>query len=170
MTAVVSGSAAEAAGLALGDVFIGVDGQSIEDPSSLRNAIGLMRPGDAVIVSYVREGNVNTASATLGELQAAAVQTESERLSQVDPVFEGAVFETNGQTRTNFNGVTGILAVQVEQGSSAFLRGLRTGDIITHINRQRVETVSAASDIIEDARSIILQVSRDNRGVLILMR
>jgi len=170
VTAVGSGSAAEAAGLAIGDVIIGVDGQSIEDPSSLRNAIGLMRPGDAVIVSYVREGNVNTASATLGELQAAAVQTESERLSQVDPVFEGAVFETNGQTRTNFNGVTGILAVQVEQGSSAFLRGLRTGDIITHINRQRVETVSAASDIIEDARSIILQVSRDNRGVLILMR
>ena len=168
VTVVGSGSAAEAAGLQIGDVIVSVNGEPIEDPGALRNFIGLMRPGDEVSVGYIREGRERMVTAALGELQAPG--GEPERLAEVDPVFEGAEFETNNSSRPGFDGVEGVLATAVEPGSSAYLRGLRTGDVITHVNRQRVRSVDAAREIIEDARSIILQVSRENRGVLILMR
>ena len=122
-------------------------------------------------VGYFREGRLSSTMATLGELQTAELEEEApERLAEIDPVFEGAVFETNSASRADFNGVEGVLATLVEPGSAAFLRGLRTGDVITHVNRQRVRSVAGLQDIVEDARSVILQVSRDNRGVLILMR
>lgn len=172
VTVVGSNSAAEAADLQIGDVITSVNNQSIENPSALRNAIGLMRPGDEVTVGYVREGNSRVATATLGELQSAIPEEElkSKSLAEVDPVFEGAIFETNNSSRSEFNGVLGVIATLVEPDSASFLSGLRTGDVITHINRQRIQSVNAVRQIVGDARSVILQVSRDNRGVLILMR
>jgi serine protease Do/serine protease DegQ len=168
VTVVASNSAAEAAGLQIGDVIVSVDGNPVEDPGGLRNVIGLMRPGDEVTVGYVREGNQRTVTAALGELQPPGA--EPQQLAEIDPVFEGAEFATNDESRADFNGLGGVLATLVEPGSTAFVRGLRTGDIITHINRQRVRSVDAAQEIVEGARSVILQVSRRNRGVLILMR
>ncbi|MED5535412.1 MAG: Do family serine endopeptidase [Pseudomonadota bacterium] len=171
VTVVASDSAAEAAGLQIGDVIVSVDGNPVEDPGGLRNVIGLMRPGDEVTVGYVREGNQRTVTAALGELQPPGVEpAQPTQLAEIDPVFEGAEFATNDESRADFNGLGGVLATLVEPGSTAFLRGLRTGDIITHINRQRVRSVDAAQEIVEGARSVILQVSRRNRGVLILMR
>ena len=77
---------------------------------------------------------------------------------------------TNQERRTDFNGVEGLLVVQVQSGSPAALRGLRGGDVVTHINRQRIRTVAEAIAVIDPARSIILQVQRGSLGVLILMR
>jgi serine protease Do/serine protease DegQ len=168
ITVVGSDSAAEQAGLQIGDVITSVNDRPIEDPGALRNAIGLMRPGDRAEIGFIREGRQRSVTATLGELD--TPEAVAQNLAEVDPVFEGADFATNDQTRTNFNGVPGVLATQVQAGSPAYLRGLRSGDVITHINRQRVRSLGEAREIVADARSVILQVQRDARGVLILMR
>ena len=168
VTEVTAGSAADAAGLRIGDVIVSVDGETMDGPGTLRNTIGLLRPADAVEVAYVRDGETLTTTATLGERVAAAL---ARSLAEIDPEFEGAEFATNSEAQENFNGTEGVLATTVEPGSPAYLNGLRAGDVITQINRQRVRTVDEARDIIGDAlSSVILQVARGNRGVLILMR
>ena len=168
VTEVSSGSAAEAAGLRIGDVIVSIDGETMDGPGSLRNTIGLLRPGDSVTVGYARDGEIRTVTATLGERVATAL---AQRLSEIDPEFEGAVFATNNEAREDFNGTEGVVATTVEPGSPAYLNGLRAGDVITHINRQRVRSVDEAREIIGGAlSSVILQVTRGNRGVLILMR
>ena len=70
----------------------------------------------------------------------------------------------------DFNGVLGILVNEIQDGSPSALRGLRRGDIITHINRQRINNISEAIDVLENANSIILQILRGNRNILILIR
>ena len=168
VTEVTSGSAAEAAGLQIGDVIVSIDGESMDGPGSLRNSIGLLRPGDTVEVGYMRDGETRTTTATLGERSNVSL---AQRLSEIDPEFEGAEFATNSEAQEDFNGTEGVLATSVEPGSPAYLNGLRAGDVITHINRQRVRTVDGAREIIGGAlASVILQVTRGNRGVLILMR
>ena len=168
VTEVSSGSAAEAAGLQIGDVIVSIDGDSMDGSGALRNAIGLLSPGDTVTVGYLREGSVLTASATLGERPSSG---QAQALPEIAPEFEGVELATNNEARTDFNGTEGVLAVTVESGSAAYTNGLRTGDVITHINRQRVRTLMEAREIIAEARSsVILQVARGNRGVLILMR
>ena len=168
VTVVGSGSAAETAGLQIGDVIVSVNGEPIENPSGLRNSIGLMRPGDEVSVGYIREGREVSVTTTLGELVVPG--GEPEQLAEVDPVFEGAEFETNNASRPSFNGVAGVLATAVEPGSTAYLRGLRTADVIPQVNRERVLSVDAMREIIDNAGSVLLQVSRENRGVLLPMR
>ena len=168
VTEVTSGSAADAAGLQIGDVIVSIDGEPMDGPGSLRNSIGLLRPGDTVEVGYMRDGETRTTTATLGERSNVSL---AQRLSEIDPEFEGAEFATNSEAQEDFNGTEGVLATSVEPGSPAYLNGLRAGDVITHINRQRVRTVDGAREIIGGAlASVILQVTRGNRGVLILMR
>ena len=168
VTAVASGSAAEAAGLQINDVIVSVNGETMDNPDTLRNTIGLLPPGDTVTVGYIRDGDLRTATATLGERES-LVRAQS--LAEIDPVFEGAEFATNNESRDEFDGTEGVLATVVESGSAAYERGLRSGDVITHINRQRIRTLEEAREIISEARSsVILQVARGNRGVLILMR
>ena len=124
--------------------------------------------GDSVEVGVIREGSVQTITAILGEANPPA--DEQQQLGSVDPVFEGAEIVTSDERGGNSNGVAGLLVTQVQSGSPAALRGLRGNDIITHINRQRTRSVSEAIDIIESARSVILQVQRGNRSALVLMR
>ena len=167
VTAVSTGSAAERAGLQINDVIVSVNGQNIADPVALRNAIGLMRPGDRVEVSFIRDGERRTVEALLDELDAPALASDG--LTETDPRFEGAELATNDEQRSDYNGVPGVLVTAVEAGSPAAQRGLRPGDVITHVNRQRVRALPEAREIIESSRSVVLQISRDNRSLLLLM-
>ena len=166
ITLVTNNSAAENAGLEIGDVIVSVDDQPVSDAGSLRNTIGLRRPGDTVEVGVIRNGSEQRITAVLGEIVSPPVEP-LQRLAEVDPVFEGAEFATSNDNRT---GIAGLLVSEVQPGSPAALRGLQSNDIITHVNRQRVQSLAQTIDIISSARSVILQVQRGNRGVLILMR
>ncbi len=167
VTALSTGSAAERAGLQIGDIIVSVDDEPVADPLSLRNAIGLRRPGDRVQVGYIRDGRRRTVEAVLGEAEAPAVAAGE--LDELDERFQGAEFATSNEQRPDYSGVPGVLVTAVEQGSPAAQRGLRTGDIITHVNRQRVRSLADARMIIENSRSVVLQIQRDNRNLLLLM-
>jgi S1-C subfamily serine protease len=63
-----------------------------------------------------------------------------------------------------------VLVARVDPGSPAAERGLRPGDVITKINRVPVRSLADARPLLQDARSIILEIQRGNRNQLILMR
>jgi serine protease Do/serine protease DegQ len=168
VTAVSMGSAAEQAGLQIGDVIVSVNDSAVVDPAALRNAIGLLRPGDRVEVDFVRDGRLRTVTALLDDLDSPAIAQQG--LSEIDPSFEGAELVTNSESRPDYNGVPGILVTAVETGSPAAVRGLRAGDVITHINRQPVRTLAEAQEIIENARTVIAQLRRGDRALLLPMR
>jgi S1-C subfamily serine protease len=66
VTDVGAGTPAAGAGLAVGDVIVGIDNQTIADPDSLSAAIGAHKPGDKVTIAYQRSGTRRTAQVTLG--------------------------------------------------------------------------------------------------------
>ncbi len=53
---VVPGSAAERAGLRVGDVIVRVNGRPVRDASQLRNEVGLLRVGSRVELEVMRDG------------------------------------------------------------------------------------------------------------------
>jgi S1-C subfamily serine protease len=63
---VVEGSPAAQAGIQVGDVIVGFDGQAIGSGDDLRDAIRAHRPGDEVSVDIVRAGQDVTVEVTLG--------------------------------------------------------------------------------------------------------
>jgi serine protease Do/serine protease DegQ len=161
-------SAAERAGIRIEDVIVSINGTRLRDSGSLRNAIGLLPPGQEVTVGLLRDGREQTVTAVLGELAPTAVTTatprEQQRGSGLDVVFEGAdIVENSGP-----NG--GLLVARVDPNSPAADRGLQAGDIITKVNRVRIRTLAEAVPIMENARAILLEVQRGDRSSLILMR
>ena len=170
ITDVVSGSAAEKAGLKIGDVILRVNSENIEDAGSLRNTIGLLRPGDEISIEIIREEETINLKAILDELGANNAEEENEEITQLESFLQGGNYINNNDELDDFNGVLGILVNEIQDDSPSALRGLRRGDIITHINRQRINNISEAIDVLENANSIILQILRGNRNILILIR
>jgi S1-C subfamily serine protease len=162
-------SAAERAGIQIEDVIVSINGTRLRDSGSLKNAIGLLPPGESVTVGLIRDGREQTVTAVLGELAPAAVTaavTPEATQPELDAVFEGAELVDNSSP----NGTPGVLVARVDPGSAAAERGLRPGDVITKVNRVRVRTRDEAISLIENARAIMLEVQRGNRNQLILMR
>ena len=170
ITDVVSGSAAEKAGLQIGDVILKVNSENIEDAGALRNTIGLLRPGDEISIDLIRDENEITLVALLDELGVDNPQDKQEELAELEPFLQGGFFIDNNEDLDEYNGVSGIYISSIQDGSPASQRGLRRGDVITHINRQRINNISEAKEVLEDANSVILQVLRGNRNILILIR
>jgi S1-C subfamily serine protease len=63
---VVPGSAAEEAGLEIGDVIVSIDGDDIEQATEVRAAIIDREPGDEVELGIEREGDEESLEVTLG--------------------------------------------------------------------------------------------------------
>ena len=159
-------SSAEHAGIRVDDVIVTINGTRVRDSGSLRNTVGLLRPGDKVKVGLIREGKETNVTATLGASTAATAKAEPEpeKNTGLDEVFEGAeVVDAPAAT-------PGLLVHRVDPGSPAAERGLRPGDIITKVNRMRVRNMADAKPLLRDARSIIIEVQRGGRSQLILMR
>ncbi|MET0641927.1 MAG: PDZ domain-containing protein, partial [Jiangellaceae bacterium] len=66
IASVEPGSGADDAGLAEGDVITKIDDRLITDGESLIAAARSYRPGDTVTVTFVRDGETQTAEITLG--------------------------------------------------------------------------------------------------------
>jgi serine protease Do len=63
--------AAQAAGLQLGDVIVGLDGQAVANRGDLMEAVMRHEPGDQVKVDYIRYGSRRSATLRLTQMQGA---------------------------------------------------------------------------------------------------
>ncbi len=153
-------SAAEEAGLEVGDIITGVNGKKVSDASELRNTIGLLRSGDKVAIQYVRDSKTRSTTAKLGQAQAQQLTG-----SDIHPGLDGARFASASAT-----GDGGIEVSEVAEGSPAAQRGLRAGDIITAVNRTRVRNLADLQTIAANNRILFLLVQRGDRSLMLQIR
>ena len=162
---VVSGSAAEKAGIKVGDVIVAVDGEAISSASSLRTTVGLKRTGETVKIDVLREGKRRTVTAKLDERENA----EQVKAQEVHPGLAGAELANYDGSGGNFNGPA-VMVSSVEPESPAAERGLRPNDIIIAVNRVRVRSVRELQEAAKQQSLLILAVRRGNRDLLLQVR
>jgi Do/DeqQ family serine protease len=160
VTDVTEDSGAEAAGIQINDIIVGVNGRAVANGNELRNRIGLMRPGQQVEVDLVRGEQRMSVSATLGELTPETVTRQTPQLPE-PATFEGIELVQSPQ---------GLSVISVEPGSVAAGQGIREGDVITFINQQRVRTIGEAEAIAARSRTLTVQVQRGRRQFLVRLR
>jgi serine protease Do/serine protease DegQ len=165
---VTPGSPAEKAGVKAGDVVIEVNGQPIKGSSDLRNKIGLMRIGEKVALTLIRDGKRQTIDMVVGEVQEA---TSAEAVAKSVPKLEGATFGAIAETSPLYGKVEGVMVMDVATDSAAWRAGLRKDDVITSVNRKPVTTpdefLTAAT---ASADSLLLNVRRGEGALFILIR
>jgi len=162
---VVSDSAAEEAGVEVGDVIIAIDEKPVTSAADLRTTIGLRRSGESVQITVIRDGDERSLSATLTELAA----TRQVAADDIHPNLAGAEFSNYDGQELDFSD-EGVRVDTVEPGSPAAQRGLRADDIIVTVNRSRVRSVSELSEIAEGQHLLILGLRRGQRDLLLQIR
>lgn len=160
ITEIVPGSAADESGLQVDDIIVAVNDKKITDASELRNTIGLMGSGEDVDIRYIRDGDTRTTTAKLGQQQ--VVRSAG---NDIHPGLQGAQFASSTTTNTG-----GIQVTEVEPGSPAAQRGLRSGDIITAVNRRVVRNLDQLREIASNNSILFLLVQRGDRTMMLQIR
>ncbi len=137
---VVTGGAAEEAGLKAGDIVTKLDGRTITSSSDLQERIYRLRPGDKVKLTYKREGKERDATVTLKEdTSSTERETESETAAKrsATELYNqlGAGFVPATDAKKKELGVSsGVTVTQVHQGGWFDFQNIQRGQVITHVN------------------------------------
>ena len=162
---VLPGTPAEAAGIQAGDVIVEMNGEQVVGSSDLRNKVGLLRVGDAVSLTVVRDGGTMTIDLAVGESGEMVLGAGS----QV-PQLEGVVLGPLTPESPLHGEVEGVLVVEVEAGTPAWDAGLRAGDVITEVNRREVKDSEKILAVLEgSAPPLLLNIRRGDGALFILI-
>ncbi len=164
ITQVIPGSPADRAGLKEGDVVVKVNGESIDNAADLRNAIGLLRVGAEARIEIIRDGRRRTVKVRIRERS-----QERARAGAIDPRLDGAVLGAIEPGHPLAGQVEGVEVLEVKRGSPAWVAGLRKGDIIVSVNRQRVKSVADVKRAVRQGRDGLLLNIRRGDGALYLV-
>jgi len=157
---VTKDSPAAEAGLKEGDVIVEFNGKKVTDSRHLGLMASQTTPGTKVPVKALCDGKEQTLSVKLGEVPAdglakAGGRSGGLRRCQQADALDGVIVENlDARHRQQFNipaQVQGALVVDVDAASPAAAAGLRPGDVILEINRQRV---NSADEAVERSREI----------------
>jgi Do/DeqQ family serine protease len=156
---VVDGSAADKAGVKAGDVVIAVNGQAVKTRDELRNRIGLMRVGESVDLTVLRDAKTRHFTALV---QARAAGDERGEGGAPHRALEGAeLADAPGG---------GVLVRSIEPGSPASQTQLRANDVITSVNRQHVGTVKELRAAAKGQSTLVLAIRRGGATLIIPVR
>lgn len=161
---VLSGTPAEAAGIQRGDVVVQMNGKPVTGSADLRNKVGLLRVGDAVRLTVVREGETMTIDLAVGEAGKVALGPGS-RI----PELKGVVLGPIGPSSPLYEEVEGVLVIEVEEGTKAWEAGLRADDVIVQVNRREVREPDEIVAVVEETGLPILLNVRRGEGALFLL-
>ena len=167
------GSPAEAAGIEVGDVVVAVNGDPVETSTELRNAIGLMRLGETVTLTLIRDGDTRELEVRVSPAEDSAQAAEPGDRGEANRVqaLEGAELMTLGPGDPRFTGRAGVIVTNVRPGSRAARNGLRPNDIIFGVNRMDVATVEELRSALESITgAIALRVEREGRQLFLTIQ
>ena len=148
----VEDSPAEKAGLKRDDVIVAFNGGDVLDASDIRNAVGLIEPGERADITYLRDGKrrttrIDVEAVSEDDEESGVVSTEKEELASES--FSGAELTDIPSDLDLRGGDEGVYVSTVERGSKAQRAGLRKGDIIRAVNRQDIIDLDDFEDATE---------------------
>ncbi len=165
VSGVLDGSPAAAAGVAVGDVILGFDGEAIETMRELPRVVARARRGETVDVEVLRAGEPRTLRLEVGRMpgddQVAAAEPAEPEDSRLGITL--AELDDGARERLGLGpDAQGVLITGVSSGSAAARTGLRPGDVILRIGREPVKHVGEVTDAVRDA-------AEDERGSVVML-
>ncbi|MCY7294811.1 DegQ family serine endoprotease [Alteromonas sp. a30] len=160
---VAEDSAASKGGIEPGDIIVEINGKKIESFNELRAKIGSLGAGAEVELGLLREGKHKEVDVVLEDFSARNIEAE-----EIHPALDGATL-ADGTTESNEPGVE---ISDVAARSNADRLGLKQGDVIVGVNRQRINNVAELRRILNaDERGVIaLNVKRGRSSLYLVIR
>ena len=164
---VSDGSPAARAGLVPGDVVTHINGRAIASAAELRNQIGLIRSGEKVDIGLLRAGVPTRARLTIVDRDqdvSASGQFRNER-------FADTTIGEIPQDSPAAGRLQGVMIYKLDRDSRAWRAGLRAGDIILSVNRQRTPSLPAFLAVVNQVQGpLLLSVQRGTQSAYLVIK
>lgn len=170
---VVPGSPAEAGGLKPGDVIVEYEGDEISLSSDLPHLVGRTKVGTEASMIVVRAGERKSMKVVIGELPGGeGVVIPATQKSEMSNRLNVQVVSVDEKTVKQLELNGGVLIQSVGPGP-AMAAGIRSGDIVSSINNQPVETVQQFNDLVEALpanRAIPMLILRGGNPAFVVLK
>ena len=172
VASVENGSPAAKAGLAPGDVVLGVNGQKVDNSADLPRIIGEQKPGSVVRLSIWRDRKAREISVTLGEQAGERLAATGRPEGKGDNAsgklgLTGRALTAQEAARL---GVPGGVVVE-GLGGPAAKAGLQPGDVILGVNNQPITGIEQFRKLLDAAGNrFALLVQRGGSRIFVAIR
>src|SRR5579884_474103 len=170
---VFDGDPASKAGVQPGDVILKVDGITVDTPNSLARVIAGLVPGKKANLEILRDGKKKLLPIEL-------VERKDEAVTAAIPKRPESFLGLNVQDLTpdiaerfKIKDDKGVIVTKVEPGSAAEAEGLKEGDLIKEVNREKVNSADEFKQLMEKTKkteAVLLRISRENRAFFIVIK
>lgn len=145
VSSVHEGSAAQAAGIQVGDVIVGIDDHAVTNMSELQERVARNRPGQSVKVTYRRSGSSHQTKAQLKNLEGNTKLKQREITDELG----GASFEELTYQELNWLNIDGGVRIKKLEDGKWKKAGLHELAIITYIDKVPVDNIADLNRILE---------------------
>jgi serine protease Do len=170
------GTPAAKAGLTRGDVVLKVDGKVVDTSGQFRNVIAANGSKQKVRLDLIRNGKPISADVELGEMPDADAVASSGPSSAQGSALDGIVLENlNPQNRDAF-GLDktlkqGVVITRLNPQSNAAHAGLRPGDVVLEVNRERVDTPQRFQELYSKSKDrVLLLINRRGQTTFVVVK
>jgi serine protease Do len=183
---VVKGTPAEKGGMEPGDLVVAMDGKPIESSGALTRAVATIAPGGKVTLTFLRKGSEKKATLTVAKRpdeEALARGDFSDQQDEGGDADQGDASKSKVKLGITVQPITpelarrldtqpgeGLVVVDVDPDGPASRAGIREGDVIVEVNRERVKTtndVAKAISKLKDGDIALLRVKRGGGAVFV---
>ena len=133
VNSVFKGDPADLAGLKVGDIILKIGGSEINSPNKMIRVIGAITPGQTIIMNILRDGK-----SRMVPIKLESRTKKTLPLAAVLPLDSLGFSVEDREKDTNFP--NGVLVSRVNPESSAGMKGLLSGDLITSVNGDVVDS------------------------------
>jgi serine protease Do len=167
VSSVESGSPAEKAGLAPGDVILGINGRDIDQGSDLARLVADNKPGAKVTLKVWRKGQTRDIAASVGEAPAERVAKAEAPKGAATPQGKlGLAVRALSRDERRQLGSDGLVVESVS--GPAARAGIQPGDAILALNDQPVKDVEQMRKLVDSAKgSIALLIQREDSKIYV---
>lgn len=166
-------SPASNAGLQAGDIILAVNGNKVDESSTLPRLIGRLAPGDEIELNVLRSGERVTETVTIGDWPENGMLAGMS--GQNDPQTRLGVavspIQSSELERLGLEG--GVRVQQVDPSGAAAKAGLRPGDIIVSLDQQTIDSPNQLAEVlgqVDEGSAVPMRINRDGRSLFVALR
>ncbi len=168
-------SPASAAGLKQGDVILRLNDVELKNVSDLRNRVALLQPGSKAMLDIMRDGREKKVQVTIGEQPANFAKgggmypSQDQLLNQYGLTLQELTPELSKKFGYDEN--SGLIISNVASDSAAEAAGLKPGQLVEEVNRQRVRNLQDLNNALQNTSSnkILLRVRAGNYSTYVVL-
>jgi len=161
---VMDDSPAKKAGIKIEDVIIEVDGKKVEGPSRLSLMVASMQPDSNVKLKLIRDGEEKIVTVKLGEHPDTEQKVAEQPKSTEKIGIRVEDLTSSTRKEYGYEEDDGVLVTYVKNGSIAYREGIRAGDLIKAINKEKISSVNEFDKVIKSIKEDDIVFMRLKKG------